>query len=98
MAGMSALNPVLPVEGIENSIRKTFWSPPKPSPICQYPRFTSQVELTICDTAWPSVSTITIAAGLVRENDHFDTVFQHLIGKRLGTVSCRLPIAGGVRE
>ena len=33
MAGMSPLKPRWPVDGIENSRRKTLWSPPKPSVI-----------------------------------------------------------------
>ena len=33
MAGISALKPVSPVIGMENSIRKILWSPPNPSPL-----------------------------------------------------------------
>ena len=99
IAGMSPLKVVESVKGMENSSRKIFCAPEKPS---NHLSISSREErdrekfFTVCHAARTCKSTAPITAALVGHDDHLGIVFDHSVREHLSGGGARLAVRGGV--
>ena len=82
MAGMSPLKDVSPVNGMANSIMKSFWSPEKPAGHGINQRMWLEGKghgNTVSNATWAGVATASIITAFVRHNDDLNIVFDQAV-------------------